>query len=506
MSEFEKLAPIRQFQILFCAMISFSLLLDYPFHVRFYRWFHHSGLQMANVSGHGQSAGKFYGFIPSPRLSVLAMAVAGACLISSLLLSCTNLVDPRICLGIALVSHHCYISQIYAEVHVVAHNMALVPPALILCMVCPDLLEAAGEGEKAVIQQWPLFLLKFVMTSAYCSAALCKIRKCFTDNADWTSGASMQAVMLEAIMSLNLPSGQEAHMTFGKPTPFSRALQRYLFCCPRLLGLMSLYGVVIELCAPLVLVFPIFDIPFAVLGLGLHYGIAYLQNIDFIAWWGPFYAVFFLGNGVTQLLNMSFEVTPLLNMSLGYAQAYPLGYALGLGYLAVHVGGMIIHRIFPDIDMLPLSRFPMFDSPKNLWDPSKPHWAWLTDKMQAPGELMNFAFPSCRPQHVLPSEMHMLPFKHLLFGKAKPQDTGLTIYTNVVITQELRAILGRFEEEWQKGADKAQDPRACASMLELVDEAKAVFATAPRVKELKRIKSWGSSVTEPLLDSPLLGA
>jgi hypothetical protein len=507
LGDFEKLSPIRQFQIIWCALIALSLILEFPAQLRFFNWFHNSGLQMASVSGHGQSAGKFYGFIPSPKLSVPATAFAGVCLISSLLLACSNLLDPRIWLGVALIMHHCYISQIYAEVHVVAHNMALVPPAMILCMVSPDIVEHAADGASVAAGQWPLFLLKFVMTSAYCSAGLCKLWKCFVDGADWSSGATMQAVMFEAIMGLNLPSGQGAHVTFGKPTLFSRAVQRQLFCWPRLLGLMSLYGIVIELFAPLVCVFPILDLPFAVLGLGLHYGIAYLQNIDFIAWWGPFYAVFLVGN--------SGQASQFLSMASGYAQAYPVGFVLGLAYMTVHLGGMIIHRYFPSIDMLPLSRFPMFDSPKNLWDPSKPHWAWLTDKKQAPGELMNFAFPCCRPQHVLASEMHLLPFRHLLFGKAKPDDTTMTIHTNVIITDEMQAILNQFWEEWQKGADKANDAATCAGMLDLVDAAKEAFTKAPRqgIPEVKA--GWlgsanhANSMLKPLLEevgAPMLSS
>merc|ERR1719197_1773003 len=159
---------------------------------------------------------------------------------------------------------------------------------------------------------------------------------------------------------------------------------------------------------------------------------------------------------------------------------YPVGFACGIAYLFIHIAAMVIHRFIPDIDMLPLSRFPMFDSPKNLWDPSKSHWAWLTDKKQAPGELMNFAFPMCRPQHVTGSEFDMLPFRHLLFGKAKPDDVTMTVYTNVVVTDELQVILNRFFEEWHKGTDKAYDPDTLQGMLDLVDEAKATFEKVPR--------------------------
>lgn len=268
---------------------------------------------------------------------------------------------------------------------------------------------------------------------------------------------------------------------------------------------MSVYGVVVEFMAPLVLIFPILNMPFAFLGLGLHYGIAYLQNIDFISWWGPFYVVFFVGN--------SYEASEIPTMAMNYARAYPVGFALGLTYLAIHIAGMIIHRLpmFRDMDMLPLSRFPMFDSPKNLWDPSKAHWAWLTDKKQMPGELMNFAFPMCRPQHVTGAEFDVLPFRHLLFGKAKPDDVEMTVYTNVVVTEELQVILNRFWEEWKKGADKANDPETCAGMLELVDEAKAAFAKAPRRPsqssdtEAGGFFSWVQSTTNPYT-KPLLDA
>lgn len=497
--EWGKMSPIRQFQVLWCALIGFSLALDFPSHVRFYRWFNSSGLDMAKCSGYGQSAGKLFGVIPAPKLGVPATVVSGICLISSLFLACTDFVDPRWCLAAAMLFYHFYIPQLFAEVHVVAHNMALVPPALIICLASPDLVEPRAEGSDAIAQYWPLFLLKFVITSAYSSAAVCKLTKVFVDGADWSSGATMQAVMFEAIMGLNLPTAG-AHFTFNIPTPFSRALQRWLFQQPRLLGLMTLYGVTIELFAPLVLFFPIAGPIFAVCGLGLHYGIAYCQNIDFLPWWGPFYLVFLLGD---MSLTTNFHA-----MATAYANLHSVGFALGVAYLLLHVGGMVIHRLIPTIDMLPLSRFPMFDSPKNLWDPQQPHWAWLTDKKQASGELMNFAFPMCRPQHVLPSEMDLLPFRHLLFGKAKPSDAEMTIYTNVVVTAELQAILKRFWDEWQKGPEKFKDPSTLVGMLELVDDAKDAFQRAPRRSSPKTMhKDAGHPLIDPLLaEDSLLGA
>jgi len=509
LARFSDLTLIRQFQILWSSLIALSLALDFPSHLRFYHWFHNSGLEMAKLSGYGQSAGRFYGVVPAPKLSVPAMALCGIGLIASLILSCTDLINPQISLASALVFYHCYISQLYAEVHVVAHNMALVPPVLIICIVCPDIAAASAEVA-AVAQQWPLFVLKFLITTAYCSAACCKLTKVVTDGADWSSGATMQAVMFEAIMGLNLPSGKDAHFTFYQPTPYSRRLQRWLFQRPRFMGLMSLYGVLIELVAPLVLVFPLLDVPFAACGLMLHYGIAYCQNIDFLAWWGPFYVVFFLGR-----TDAGFHYVDAV---IFYARQYPVGCSLAVAYMIVHLAGMVIHRLIPHIDMLPLSRFPMFDSPKNLWDPQQPHWAWLTEKKQASGELMNFAFPMCRPQHVQPSEIDTLPFKYLLFGKPSPADEQLTVYTNVVVTEEMQMIIERFSEEWQKGAEKYTDPTRTAGMLELVDAAKLEFEKAsrrmaqveprPAASDLEGGRGWiagpgrssTSSIKQPLLE------
>eukprot|EP00401_Gymnodinium_catenatum_P051232 CAMPEP_0117581180 /NCGR_PEP_ID=MMETSP0784-20121206/65658_1 /TAXON_ID=39447 /ORGANISM="" /LENGTH=397 /DNA_ID=CAMNT_0005381411 /DNA_START=455 /DNA_END=1648 /DNA_ORIENTATION=- len=379
--------------------------------------------------------------------------------------------------------------------------MALVPPALIIFLVSSDICSASAVGGvDALAQQWPLFLLRFVLTTAYCSAACCKIMKCFTDGADWTSGSTLQAVLFEAIMGLSLPT-EGAHFTFSTPTPYSRALQRWLFTKPRILGCMTLYGVGIELVAPLVLLFPSLCVPFAVSGLGLHYGIAYLQNIDFLPWWGPFYAVFFVGDA-----SLASQVPAV---AIAYSQFYPVGFTLGVLYLAVHIAGMVIHRFIPDIDMLPLSRFPMFDSPKNLWDPARCHWAWLTDKKHASGQLMTYAFPMARLQHVLPFEIDLLPFKYLLFGRKSPDDAQLTVHTNVAITADLQLTLQRFSEEWAKGADKYTDPETTSGMLALVDMAHEAFAKAPRrsqgIDAVHKLGDWGivyPYVTQPLFAGP----
>jgi len=507
---FETATSIRQFQFIWCALVATSLSVDFPRQISYYKWFSNSGLELTQYRGYGQTASGLYGIIPAPKLSLIGMMMSGVGLICALLLACTSLVDPRLCMCVALVCFHCYASQLFCEVHMVAHNTCLMAPVMLLCMASSDIVERADNlsSQHVLAQQWPLFLLRFVLTTAYCSAACCKIRSCFVNKVNWLSGSTMQGCLFEAIMGMN--KSMDDHFTFWLPTPFCRYIQRWLFTQPRLCGLMSMYGVLIELIAPLVLLFPNLNLHFAVAGLGLHYGIAYCQNIDFIHLWGPFYAVFFVGSEAAA--------ADILGVAQAYWQLYPVAFCLGLLYAFIHIAGMVIHRYYPSLDILPLSRFPMFDAPKNLWDPAMNHWAWLTEKEHMPGTLMTYAFPMHgRKPYVMPEELDLLPFKYCIFGDYKAPGTSvdevrqMTIYCNVVINDRLQTAMDRMFDEWHRGAKMNEDQDAIAKMLSIVDEARAAFKECPRRTAVPAILSWEAAVrkclcsdtvdekTEPLL-------
>merc|ERR550517_562266 len=82
------------------------------------------------------------------------------------------------------------------------------------------------------------------------------------------------------------------HWSFGVPSPFSYHFQKFLFHCPRLCAILSVKSLLFEALAPVILFFPSYGLPFALVGVGFHYGIALFQNIDFVSWWGPFYVIF----------------------------------------------------------------------------------------------------------------------------------------------------------------------------------------------------------------------
>eukprot|EP01047_Picozoa_sp_COSAG01_P009687 COSAG01_NODE_401_length_17529_cov_47.865806_3_plen_341_part_00 len=200
-------------------------------------------------------------------------------------------------LGVALVPYHLYFSQLYCEAHVGAHVTALVPPALLLLALCPALdgpgADPDAASTAASTAAFTCWLMKIVLTSAYCSAGLCKIthsvRNLAAGRSSWCSGSTLQYFIFEALYL----SDVSTHSSFGLPTPFSHAMQRLHVRYPRLLLLpASFAAVAFETFAPLVLCTPAhyISVPFGIAGVAFHYGIALLQNIDFVSWWGPVYA------------------------------------------------------------------------------------------------------------------------------------------------------------------------------------------------------------------------
>ena len=79
-----------------------------------------------------------------------------------------------------------------------------------------------------------------------------------------------------------------------------------------------------------------------------------------------------------------------------------------------------ISRIPParisQVEMLPLSSFPMFGTPQNVFDRKLRKHVWLTTKPRATGTLKNYAFPFCRAHTVTVDELGQLPFDYLLLS------------------------------------------------------------------------------------------
>ena len=190
--------PIDNVVAVFGLILGIAVARTLPQLVSFYSWFSRSGLKIAEHRGYGQTACKMFGFIPAPKLSVVTMAFSGASFLALVLAPIglpASMRAPALCL--ALVAYHLYFSQVYCEAHVGAHVTALIPPALILLALCPALdgdLPPIAAAQTAAFTCW---LMKIVLTSAYCGAGLCKISKSVASlrrgGSSWCTGSTLQA-------------------------------------------------------------------------------------------------------------------------------------------------------------------------------------------------------------------------------------------------------------------------------------------------------------------------
>ena len=425
------------------------------------------------------------------------MALSGGGFFALLVAAPSSLVEDAqrpVLLLAALATYHLYFSQLFCEAHTGAHVIALLPPALLLLSLSPALaVESSGGAVKDAAQPevalaaFTCWMMKVVLTSAYCGAGVCKLwqsaRSVRRGGKSWLAGSTLQAFIFEAMFLTT----DATNSSFGLPTPFSRQAQRLHVTLPAsVLCLMSLAAIGFEVAAPVLLFAPahLASVPFGVSGLAFHYGIALLQNIDFVSWWGPAYA-FLLADpaawagGALFATPVDADSLTLLGSTRVALSAAPVRASLSLAYVAIHLAAVVLLRFWPHVEILPLSSFPMFCHPANLFDPSLRKWVWLSDKPHATGTLKNYAFPMARPHTVLPSELHALPFKYLLYGHGGAEPAVL--HTNVEAGSELSGALEAISSLGHQSPDTfATDPTAITRLLSTMDDAKAAFASARR--------------------------
>jgi hypothetical protein len=515
-------------QMVFCAALGLSFARTLPYMVPFYKWLKGSGLAISELRGYGQTACGFFGLVPAPNMSVRGFAFIGVVLsLSFFLLSLPML--PRVCVTplcvIVLAVYHCYMSQLYPESGTRASVTCVVPMTVLFILFSPvnDVLDTADvdfvmENRAGAFHVW---LIKGMMFWAYFAAGVSKVKSSVKTRRCWWDGATLQAYVFEALL-LCKPN---TNWSYGIFTPFTHELQRFVFLRRKLIcAPLSVAAMAIELGAPLTALLPMCYSPvFALFGLGLHFGIAYLQNIDFLSWWGPVYAFFLLdpaavcnaSPGWYSFLNVSVAscgADPSLFGIMGSAEAAfaiaPVRAALALVVLAVWVFGSIALQFTNGLELLPLSKFAMFDAITDLFDSSTRNKIWLSEKPHAWGTLNNYVFgPYYRAPNVMPRQYDLLPYKYLqmVYGGSDPHD-GI-IYANFDLPDDLRHHVGQIRAACN-----------CTSSLEVTAASEKVYQhlrAAQRIFDGLSAESKSSSNTvEKLaqsdlhtsLDSPLLGS
>merc|ERR1711937_911735 len=223
-----------------------------------------------------------------------------------------------------------------------------------------------------------------------------------------------------------------------------------------------------EFFAPSALMFPNGPKIFAVLGLSFHYGIAMLQNVDFLSWWSPAYACFlfrFSDASFSEAAATAFEIAPWRT-------------ALAMAYVVAHIAAHIVARL-TTTELLPFSAFAMFSDVKNIFHAGTRKWMWFTTKPHAVGTLKNYCFPFARRPTVEVKELDQMPFKYTCFGFGGADEDVL--YSNVEMSKEFRSALDRIREYGNREEDTyLSDPTAAEGMLKELEDAKAIFAKTSR--------------------------
>jgi len=476
----EALLQLRRGEAAFLLLSVFAIGRTLPACARFYAWFTTCGLGIGRHRGHGQAAAKMYGFVPAPSLTTAQFGAAGLALLGVLLAVLVAAGSARaLLLALALPLYHLYFSQLYCEAHVGAHVTVLLPPALLLLSLSPAAV-AGGDGEPvnaeiARAAAFTIWLVKVIVVSAYCGAGLSKTISSIKRGRAWWDGSTLQAYIFEA-MYMTEPDSNDA---FGLPTPLTYTLQRLVLPYPRLiLAPMAAASVAFELFAPLVLLAPPASVSkaFALAAVSFHYGIAMMQRIDFVSFWGPVLALIYFDPAATAVGGEGgFVAAAHAAFTLA-----PVRTAAAATYVAAHVLAMVFLRFVPPErgDMLPFSPFAMYCGVTDLFHPDYRKWVYLTDKPHTTGTLKNYAFPMARPQVVTPEELDKLPFKYLLYGYGGAGEEVL--YTNVDVSQSLRQSLQTMRCEGMRGEGVYHQRERVDALVAALDDAKAAFKKVGR--------------------------
>ncbi|CAD7927572.1 unnamed protein product [Amoebophrya sp. A120] len=249
--------------------------------------------------------------------------------------------------------------------------------------------------------------------------------------------------------------------TFGVPTPFSDRLQEWILDKVLLLRLASVISVWFEFLAPLILLpnffFWVIDVStsplllpedepsqsspalpheemttevpvllllnygFFVCGLLFHYGIALLQNVDFVSWWAPVYFIL-LTDPALRLYYATTELGApfphIFDAIVAALQISPVFTSLSLLYFLTHVIAAACIQsgyLHPGNEYLPYSGYAMFSEIKDLFDGAYRKAFWLTEKEHLTGTLKNYCFPLLgRRPIVTEEEVLRLPFRYMV--------------------------------------------------------------------------------------------
>eukprot|EP00316_Scyphosphaera_apsteinii_P008749 CAMPEP_0119321156 /NCGR_PEP_ID=MMETSP1333-20130426/54586_1 /TAXON_ID=418940 /ORGANISM="Scyphosphaera apsteinii, Strain RCC1455" /LENGTH=474 /DNA_ID=CAMNT_0007328067 /DNA_START=107 /DNA_END=1531 /DNA_ORIENTATION=+ len=411
-------------------------------HVRFYNWFFHSGISLANKRGLGAHPTKIYGLITPPTLTPAQLVAAGISFISCLLLSCTPLA-PRVFLFLGYLLYFCYFPQLYAEATLSGHSTILIPSLLLLLSCAPSL-----DHQVQSRHVWPLQLIRLYIASGYFSSGMCKLLCGVRFHSFWGNGSTLQAYIFDGMWS--------------RPSrgPVVRSLQWALLTRPEWSTFLACGSLLFETGFVLTPFNNTLGLIFGVNGLLFHGGILLLQGLDFVSLWSPALFSFIVSLPADQswyeLLRSGYD--------LEFAFFLPAALYTTLQILVA----ASLYDLWLD-DVLPLSCCPMFMPPRNPFD-KLPKWWTMVDGPLA-GSTRNagameplYWSPASSVFEMTVEEAMKLPWRVVWFGSTTgcpqevlkfiaPESQGkpFVMFANFQLSAELKQLLHRVVDEVNSG-------------------------------------------------------
>ena len=248
------------FSTLWAPLVAFGLLLDWPGHTGYYKWFKDSGLGLSTRRGLGFNSVKPYGLFTMPTLTetqfnFTSTGLAAALGLSSLLGEGHCML--RLCLyGTLFVIWMVYNSQLGQETSIGQHSAVPVPHILFY-------LAMAFGGDGA----WGTAFIKIHMMSLYFAPGLLKLLSAWLQKRVWWRAPTMQYYLFAALFSR--PS-DEKHVD---------SLVKAIIRRPWLCTFLACNGLAFECIFPVVLFNATASRLLAFVALGFHFGVFVMQGL-----------------------------------------------------------------------------------------------------------------------------------------------------------------------------------------------------------------------------------
>ena len=380
--------PIREFQIMYCAVLSSFVLWNHSQHSRFFTWFSNPHFSFGQKRGLGHHPVPLFGCVPVPHLSTNQFEIVGYSFVGSLALSCVNLA-PRFFIGSSLILYFTYFSQLWCETKAGGHGSLTIAPVLFVLSLSPDLVASSTN-----VSTWPLRLIQMTLCVQYFASGVCKVGASFVIGRSWCAASVLQYYLYDAMWSR--PGGE-----------WSQKFMSYLIRTPWLCTLSAISAISFEIMGGMIMFVtnPMYIVGYAVFGIMFHAGVWIIQGLDFTSYWSPIFLSFILYTNVNLNGNLNGNLnvnnntmsTNGMNSSVSidsidsfdsidpsqwvyelYADASntdsPMLMCCGIGCLMYGIGQCFVALTFWDIhqkELLPWTCCPMFLLPLNIFDPAQ---------------------------------------------------------------------------------------------------------------------------------------